>query len=85
MGLGVSGADGAMAGAELGAEAAEDGIDVFEGEEWDVLGEIPPNTAAALLLIEHHWAVPLRDAVARAGGFGVADGFIRPMDLVGSA
>ena len=57
-----------MAGAELGAEAAEDGIDVFEGEEWDVLGEIPPNTAAALLLIEHHWAVPLRDAVARAGG-----------------
>ena len=83
VGLGVSGADGAMAGAELGAEAAEDGIDVFEGEEWDVLGEIPPNTAAALLLIEHHWAVPLRDAVARAGGFGVADGFIRPMDLVG--
>ena len=27
--------------------------------------------------------MPLRDAVARAGGFGVADGFIRPMDLVG--
>ena len=38
VGLGVSGADGAMAGAELGAEAAADGIDVFEGEEWDVLG-----------------------------------------------
>src|SRR5215216_301684 len=27
------------------------------------------DTAAALILIEHHWAVPLRDAVARAGGF----------------
>ena len=83
VGLGVSGADGAEAGAALGAEAAEDGIDVFEGaEEWDVLADIPPNTAAALLLIEHHWAVPLRDAVVRAGGFGIADGFVRPLDLV---
>ena len=34
------------------------------------------------MLIEHHWAVPLRDAVARAGGFRLADGFISPLDLV---
>ena len=47
-----------------------------------MLADIPPNTAAALLLIEHHWAVPLRDAVVRAGGFGIADGFVRPLDLV---
>jgi hypothetical protein len=33
-------------------------------------------------LIEHHWAVPLRDAVARAGGFRIADGFISPFDLI---
>ena len=38
--------------------------------------------AAALLLIEHHWAVPLRDAIARAGGFRIDDGFISPLDLV---
>jgi hypothetical protein len=43
---------------------------------------IPNDTAAALLLIEHHWAVPLRDAVARAGGFRLGDGFISPLDLV---
>jgi hypothetical protein len=47
-----------------------------------VLGEIPPNTAAALILLEHHWAVPLRNAVARAGGFRLADGFISPIDLI---
>jgi hypothetical protein len=33
-------------------------------------------------LLEHHWAVPLRDAIARAGGFRLADGFISPLDLV---
>jgi hypothetical protein len=33
-------------------------------------------------MIEHHWAVPLRDAIARAGGFRLADGFISPFDLI---
>ena len=47
-----------------------------------MLEEIPNDSAAALLLIEHHWAVPLRDAVARAGGFRISDGFISPLDLV---
>jgi len=27
--------------------------------------------------------VPLRDAIARAGGFRLSDGFISPLDLVG--
>jgi uncharacterized membrane protein len=70
----------ATAGAEIGAD---EGIDVFSEEEaWDVVEEIPNDTAAALLLIEHHWAVPLRDAVARAGGFRISDGFVSPIDLV---
>ena len=47
------------------------------------LEEIPNDSAAALLLIEHHWAVPLRDAIARAGGLRLSDGFISPLDLVG--
>ena len=32
--------------------------------------------------LEHHWAVPLRDAIARANGFRIADAFISPLDLV---
>ena len=47
-----------------------------------MLDDIPDDSAAALLLIEHHWAVPLRDAVARAGGFRISDSFISPLDLV---
>ena len=83
VGLGIDGEDGAAKGAAAGAEAAKDGIDIFDdAEAWDVIAEIPPNSAAALILLEHQWAVPLRDAVARAGGFRVSDAFISPLDLV---
>ncbi len=83
IGLGIEGEAGIEAGAEVGAEAAADGIQVFSDEEaWDVLDEIPNDSAAALILLEHHWAVPLRDAIARAGGFRISDGFISPLDLV---
>jgi uncharacterized membrane protein len=85
IGLGIEGEEGAEAGAIAGAEevAAEGGVNVFTEEEaWDVLADIPNDSAAALILIEHHWAVPLRDAVVRAGGFRISDAFISPLDLV---
>jgi uncharacterized membrane protein len=83
IGLGIEGEEGLEKGAEAGAEAAADGVQVFSDEQaWDVLEDIPNDSAAALLLIEHHWAVPLRDAIARTGGFRLSDGFISPLDLV---
>ena len=85
IGLGIEGEEGAEAGAIAGEEevAAEGGVNVFTEEEaWDVLADIPNDSAAALILIEHHWAVPLRDAVVRAGGFRISDAFISPLDLV---
>ena len=84
VGLGFDGEEGAEAGAEAGAAAAADGISAFDDEAaWDVLEDIPNGSAAALVLLEHHWAVGLRDAVVRAGGFRVSDGFISPLDLIG--
>lgn len=82
IGLGIEGEEGMEAGAEAGAEMGSHGIEAFSGEEWDVLDDIPNDSAAALILLEHHWAVPLRDAIARAGGFRISDGFISPIDLV---
>ena len=84
IGLGIEGEEGIDAGALAGAQAAADGIAAFDDDDaWDILEEIPNDSAAALLLIEHHWAVPLRDAIARAGGFRISDGFISPLDLIG--
>ena len=84
IGLGIDGEEGMIEGAELGAEmAAEEGIHAFSDEEaWDVLEDIPNDSAAALILLEHHWAAPLRDAIMRAGGIGLSDSFIHPADLV---
>jgi uncharacterized membrane protein len=83
VGLGVAGEEGAEVGALAGAEQGAEGLSVFSDDDaWDILEEIPNDSAAALLLLEHHWAVPLRDAVARAGGYRISDGFISPFDLV---
>ncbi len=83
VGLGIAGEEGIEAGATAGAQAGADGERVFSDEEaWDVLEEIPNDSAAALILLEHHWAVPLRDAVVRTGGYRISDGFISPLDLV---
>jgi uncharacterized membrane protein len=83
IGLGVDGFEGAAAGAAAGAEAASDGVDVFDpANHWDVIEEIPKDSAAAILMLEHRWAIPLTEAVRKTGGFHLADGWIHPEDLV---
>jgi uncharacterized membrane protein len=83
IGLGAAGEEGFVAGAQLGAIAGEDGIQIFSDQTaQDLLEELPPDSAVALVLIEHHWAVPLRNALWRAGGFTMSSSFIRPRDLV---
>jgi hypothetical protein len=76
VGVGADGEKGMDAGDERGARADEE-------EAWDVLAEIPDDAGAALVLLEHRWAIPLRDAIARAGGTRLASEFISPLDLVG--
>jgi hypothetical protein len=76
----------ALLGIDIEGEESTEVLEAFaaaeEDEVWDVIEEIPNDSAAAVLLIEHHWAVPLRDAIMRANGFRIADAFISPLDLV---
>ena len=82
LGLGADGEAGMEAGAIAGAEAGSDGHLIDESEVWDVADCIEPGSAAAIALIEHVWAVPLRAAIAKAGGVAVSDEWVHPLDLV---
>ncbi len=55
--------DAVEAGAELGAEAMADGHLIPEEDAWYVADAIPNGSAAAIILLEHLWAIPLRDAI----------------------
>ena len=39
-----------------------------DGSTWSLADAIPVGTTAAIALIEHLWAKPLSEAIARAGG-----------------
>jgi uncharacterized membrane protein len=82
VGFGAAGEEGAEAGAVAGAGAMEDGHVFDEDKMWYVDDAIPPGTAAAIALLEHRWAIPLRDAIRDLGGFHIADAWIHPADLV---
>ena len=56
---------------------------MFDEDVWYVDDAIPNGAAAAVALLEHRWAIPLRDGIRRAGGFHLADAWIHPADLVG--
>ena len=83
VGLGIEGEEGFEAGAEIGRRGRRQRRPgVLRRGRVGRHRRHPQRLGRRALLIEHHWAVPLRDAVARAGGYRLADGFISPLDLV---
>jgi uncharacterized membrane protein len=83
IGLGAGGEQGAEMGVQAGMQSMADrGGHVFDPDEWDVLEDIPNDSAAGLLLIEHRWAIPLRDAILEEGGVPIGDIWLHPRDLI---
>jgi uncharacterized membrane protein len=81
VGLGAEGVEGVEAGAVAGAMAMEDGM-FDETNIWAIADVIPTGASVAIALLEHRWAIPLRDAVVRAGGYALADEWVHPRDLI---
>jgi uncharacterized membrane protein len=82
LGFAVEGEDGAVAHADLGARVAGQNGSLLDPEgAWYLADAIPAGTAAAIALIEHRWAIPLRDAIESAGGHDLVDRWIHPADL----
>jgi len=82
LGLGAAGEEGALIGAEAGAEAMAGGQLYDPDEVWVLADQIPPGTTAAIAMLEHRWAIPLRDAILDAGGTVLVDEWMHPEDLV---
>ena len=84
IGLGMDGEEGAEAGMVAGAETAIESDGEFLGDEvlWSIADTIPMGTAAAVALVEHRWAIPLRDAIRNNGGVLLADSWVHPEDLI---
>jgi uncharacterized membrane protein len=58
----------------LAASSQSIGLD-YPGIQ-QVVEEIGPGKAFGVLMFEHTWAIPLRDAIRRAGGTPLAQGFL---------
>jgi hypothetical protein len=90
-GLGGGGEPGVVVGRLTGLTAeAEGGVDQPSAAErleavaedvWYVADAIPPGTAAAVALLEHRWAIPLRTALQGAGGQLLEESWVHPLDL----
>ena len=81
-GFRVGGAEGMEQGAMAGAAELADGHFFDEDDVFKVTQSLPENMSAALVLVEHLWAKPLLDAIARADGFELSNDWIRPDQVI---
>jgi uncharacterized membrane protein len=70
------------AGMVAGAAEGADGHMLDDADVWFLADAIPEGTSAAVALIEHRWAIPLRDKILAADGIVLADEWVHPADLV---
>ncbi len=53
----------------------------IEDGAWFLADRVPPGAAAAILLIEHRWAIPLREAASQFEAEIFGDAWVHPRDL----
>lgn len=84
MGFGVTGTEeGLEAGAEVGAERfADHNFGLSSADIQSIAADVPPGSTALMVLIEHLWAIDLKNAVQQAGGVVLAQGMVRPEEIV---
>ncbi len=82
IGAGAGGAEGAATGSLEGAlVAAEHTYGLSAEDLFAAADRIKPGAAAALLMIEHTWAIEFGTAVRESGGKMAAQGFLTPETL----
>jgi len=66
---------------ESGDDGDEDGADTAGVSVWSLADAVPPGSVAAVALIEHLWARPLKAAIQQAGGAPLDETWLAPDDL----
>jgi hypothetical protein len=80
IGFGAHREEGLLVGPDAGAADGAGAPDA--GEAWAISDAIPAGSYAAVALIEHPWAIPLRSAIVRGGGYALEDTWLHPADLI---
>lgn len=85
IGLGAGGAAGAETGAVEGALAAMErsAYGISPEDILTIADQIPTGGAALLMLVEHTWLIPLRNAIRAQGGIVIANDFLSIETLLG--
>lgn len=77
-----AGARGDLVRALFGADGAmPDGSASSRDDVWFLADQISAGAEAAVAVLEHRWAGPLRDAIESADGHDLVDRWVHPDDL----
>lgn len=82
-GFGAAGEEGVVMGAvigEMAAEAEEFGLDSDDMDE--IADRIPRGSSAAFILLEHLWAIGLKESLRNTNGAVIAHGWLTPATLI---
>jgi uncharacterized membrane protein len=82
MGWGAGGSEGAATGAIAGAAELADGHAFGEESQRELADSVPPNSTAAIALVEHVWAKPLQEAIVRARGVEISNDWLKVDELI---
>jgi uncharacterized membrane protein len=83
LGFGALGEEGIDLGAEIGMLSAEDSLFGLSSDDIDEIADrIPRGTAATFILLEHLWAIGLKEAIRSSDGVVIAQGWVTPTTLV---
>ena len=82
VGLGSGGEEGFDRGAIAGAAELADGHFFDEEDAFRLSEVVPAGSSVAMILLEHLWAIPLKEAVKRAKGFELDTMWVTPEELV---
>jgi hypothetical protein len=69
-------------GEDEGSSMVDDGLGRSRHPTWSLADSVAAGTTAAVALIEHTWAAPLREAIDRVGGVPLEETWLAPDDVL---